>query len=190
MTDPAFQANATAAGFTFEQNTLLETAVREAVTMSRQERDQLSAQLVQLQQQLAAPQQQQQAIYGGTRHHLFQQCSSTFSIHPRQIRRPVSSSDDCAQLTGSTREFRWETTFQSRHRERKGQRCRRVTSFNKQWTEGDGHVKIEGYCGKYGKWGRKSCFCHSKVQIIDEMTHGVASSSSGTKPTPPTQVLT
>eukprot|EP00971_Amphidinium_carterae_P080660 1595782-Amphidinium_carterae.1 len=50
MTDPAFRANATAAGFTPEQSTMLETAVRGAVSMARQERDQLSAQVVHLQQ--------------------------------------------------------------------------------------------------------------------------------------------
>eukprot|EP00971_Amphidinium_carterae_P270877 5375469-Amphidinium_carterae.1 len=35
MTDPAFQANATAAGFTQQQSSLFETAVREAVPMAR-----------------------------------------------------------------------------------------------------------------------------------------------------------
>eukprot|EP00971_Amphidinium_carterae_P292547 5807768-Amphidinium_carterae.2 len=62
MTDPAFEAKATAAGFTQQQSSLLET-VQEAVSMARPARDQLSAQVVQQQQQ---QQQQQQTIQVST----------------------------------------------------------------------------------------------------------------------------
>eukprot|EP00971_Amphidinium_carterae_P043708 860143-Amphidinium_carterae.1 len=61
MTDPAFQANATAASFTQQLSSQFETSMRKAVSMAREKRDQLSAQVVQLQQQLAA-QQQLQAV--------------------------------------------------------------------------------------------------------------------------------
>eukprot|EP00971_Amphidinium_carterae_P036876 725067-Amphidinium_carterae.2 len=134
MTDPAYQTNATAAGVTLEQSTLLETAVREVVSMARMERDQLSAQVVQLQQQLAVQRQQQQAspvstpsgtslgfsrrpgdgknweefafkLVAHTATFSSNASSLTPPLHRREVRGSVTSGDDCSKRAGSTYDF-------------------------------------------------------------------------------------